>query len=100
MSVATFCTKKNRICATNIENNMTLIVRIMFSLNKVNIVLGTDKLTCETCLRQFKNKATLHYHQRCDCGKEKLYKCSKCDYKTKRKFTLNRHYTARHQTLK
>uniref|UniRef100_A0A0K8SQ93 BTB domain-containing protein n=1 Tax=Lygus hesperus TaxID=30085 RepID=A0A0K8SQ93_LYGHE len=55
---------------------------------------------CDVCHRIYKNRQTLGFHKKYECGIEPQFKCSKCPYRAKRKTTLKYHMANRHGVLK
>lgn len=54
-----------------------------------------DRFVCD-CGRTYKADKYLKHHQRWECGKEPSYRCTYCDFKSKRKEGLKRHMERRH----
>ncbi|KAG8259333.1 hypothetical protein J6590_014802 [Homalodisca vitripennis] len=57
------------------------------------------KHVCELCGREYKQKCTLAFHLRYECGKEPQFFCELCPYKAKRKTSLNSHIVFKHKRV-
>ncbi|XP_054286050.1 sal-like protein 2 [Macrosteles quadrilineatus] len=58
-----------------------------------------SKHICEQCGKLYKQKGTLAFHLRYECGKEPQFSCDFCDYKAKRKTSLNSHVAFKHKDM-
>ena len=61
-------------------------------------VCGTSAIyQCKICNRRYTNPHSIYNHVRNECiNVEPQYKCSQCDYKSKRKADLQRHIKTKH----
>lgn len=55
------------------------------------------KYRCDQCWRGYRWPETLRRHKRYECGKDPTFQCPYCDYKAKRKNTLESHVRCRHK---
>lgn len=51
---------------------------------------------CPRCGRHYLWRSSFNRHLRHECGKERLFGCPHCPYRTNRKFSLDRHVTTQH----
>lgn len=58
-----------------------------------------SKHICEQCGKLYKQKGTLAFHLRYECGKEPQFSCDFCNYKAKRKTSLNSHIAFKHKNM-
>lgn len=70
---------------------MYLIIKILKHLGKENYK-HFPLHQCETCGRKYQWLENLQRHRRVECGKEAQFGCHLCDYKTKHKHNLHRHF--------
>lgn len=55
---------------------------------------------CDQCDRTYQRRTSLYTHKKFECGKEPLFPCGYCEYRTTRKGTLKRHLKYRHRYIK
>lgn len=80
-----------------VEDNMLSIwkfIKLCF-LASPNLVAG---FICQSCGRSYRSRGSFWCHVKYDCPKIKSFICHLCDFKTKRKFTLKKHFENRHIT--
>lgn len=53
---------------------------------------------CCTCKKGYKDRQSLIYHIRDECGVEPQYNCAHCTYRAKKKGNLKTHIARRHPT--
>lgn len=70
-----------------------IILLIWFIL----VVEGPGMFPCETCGRSYSHKRTLLTHLRLECGKAPQFACQLCNYRAKRKGSLQSHMVFRHR---
>ncbi|XP_047111486.1 zinc finger X-chromosomal protein-like [Schistocerca piceifrons] len=51
---------------------------------------------CCQCGNWYQHKGSLSRHLRLECGKEPLFSCSLCSYKSKQKHDVKRHFLKKH----
>ncbi|XP_033231821.1 zinc finger protein 737-like [Belonocnema kinseyi] len=56
----------------------------------------TKKHVCKTCARSYKNKQSLTYHRKFECGVMPQFSCKLCSKQFKRKYNMNEHIRREH----
>jgi hypothetical protein len=73
-----------QVFKAHIPNNEESAIITHFKCDKVQI------FSCQQCHRSYKARKTLNRHLR-ECGKEKSFSCSLCDYRAHRNDRLRSH---------
>lgn len=61
-----------------------------------NPTSNEDYFACTSCFKKYKTRGSLYKHHRYECGVEKLFACSQCNFRFNYKQTLERHILHRH----
>ncbi|XP_046663202.1 longitudinals lacking protein, isoforms F/I/K/T-like [Homalodisca vitripennis] len=56
-----------------------------------------QKHRCNQCGSEYKQKYSLTFHQRHECGKDPQFACPYCPYKAKRRTSLQSHVVCKHK---
>ncbi|KAH1002450.1 hypothetical protein HUJ04_008536 [Dendroctonus ponderosae] len=51
---------------------------------------------CPTCLKRYRHYSSLYNHTKFECGKEKSFACTFCNFKSFRKENLKSHVRVKH----
>ncbi|XP_039284510.1 longitudinals lacking protein isoform X11 [Nilaparvata lugens] len=60
---------------------------------------GEVRYQCDSCDKCYKNRGTLLHHLKHECGKTPQFECTACNYNTKRKSNLKRHFVIVHNDI-
>lgn len=55
---------------------------------------------CVECGNMYKSRSTLMRHKKFECGKDAQFKCQNCDYASKHKSHVTRHFKTIHMKIK
>ncbi|XP_044270630.1 longitudinals lacking protein, isoforms A/B/D/L isoform X3 [Tribolium madens] len=94
--------RMNRFCSRRCSERTLFRTRQReLKLNKQLVVEHQDVFyKCPKCSNTYKHLASLNKHLKWECGMESQFKCSHCNYKSKRKDNYIRHTTLVHKLLK
>lgn len=68
-----------------------LVSKIFLIKPMISDTMFEERLPCNQCSKTYKNRRSLYYHVRFECGKPKMFACEQCDYRAHLKGNVRKH---------
>ncbi|XP_039284672.1 uncharacterized protein LOC111047469 [Nilaparvata lugens] len=62
----------------------------------IQLIIDGGRHVCYKCGKSYKEKRTLSYHLKYECGVEPQFRCPQCPYRAKQKSSLESHFALKH----
>ncbi|XP_039285457.1 longitudinals lacking protein, isoforms N/O/W/X/Y-like [Nilaparvata lugens] len=64
--------------------------------SSIQLIIDGGRHVCYKCGKSYKEKRTLKYHLKYECGVEPQFRCPQCPYRAKQKSSLKSHFALKH----